>query len=110
MAVTNVDLQIAAGGAPGQPMFVDLVQLDLDASYPAATGGYPIDDLLAAQVGTGRTFIGIVCQNNIPGVAIWCAYDQVNGKLQCYDWAGAEIANGTNLAAVVNLELGFLSY
>ena len=59
MAITNETLAASFGGAPGQPTFVDIVTLDLDASYPA--GGYPefYAITLAPIIGEGKTILGL---------------------------------------------------
>jgi hypothetical protein len=108
MALTNVTLKYQAGFAPGEPNYRDIVTLDLDASYP--TGGYPeFNAAVAAVIGPDKT-IQHIAANNIPGSpAVIPMYDRTNDKLVCYDFAGAEVTNATDLQAVVGLELVIFS-
>lgn len=113
MGITNFDKQAGAGGAPGNPQFWDVVEMDLDASY--VTGGYDLSAgstdrlLLDAQIGSGRTIQAVV-QLNYP-VATWIVeWDDTNDKLKVLvDATKAEAANGTNLATMVDLRLLILS-
>jgi len=105
MAITNVALQDKIGGAPGDPVFTDVVTLSLDASYPA--GGYVgFTASVEGQIGLGKTILE-VNQNNVPGSpAVYVAYDRTLDALVCYVWAtGVEVAGGVNLSGVVGLEL-----
>lgn len=109
MAITNAALAVASGGAPGQPQYDDIVTLDLDASYPnpGPTGGYAdfYATTLAPIIGKGKTVIAVRQNNSVGTTPVHVGYDRANDKLLCYDWAGAEIANGVDLSGVVGLEL-----
>ena len=103
MAITNVELKAAFGGAPGQPTFTDIVEIDLDSSYPEATGGYAgIAAILQAVIGADKTIISME-QQNYPA-PFFCSYDRANDKLQVYTEALVEVANAVDLAAMANVE------
>jgi len=98
MAAT-VTLQTSAGKQPAAPTFVERVRLQGDTSYPAATGGYPLG--LATVLGPGaKEVLGVM-----PAVQVgndWgIQYDRANDKVKVFLVStGAEVANGTNLAAL----------
>ena len=107
MAITNTTLVETTGGAPGQKLYVDAITLDLDANPPS--GGYAgFEAIVQAVIGSGRTLVGIV-QNNNPGTTkARHRYDRANDKLLCLAWDGTEITS--TLAANTGLELICLSY
>jgi hypothetical protein len=69
-----------------------VTQCTFDSSYP--TGGEP---LVPADL--GLTTIDYLAANTDGSNAF--VWDKPNGKLKAYTAAGAEVANATNLAAVV---------
>ena len=107
MAITNVALTDHIGYAPGQPTFVDVVTLDLDATYPA--GGYPnFTATVEAIIGKGKQILHVGF-NNTPGTTkVYPLYDIANDKLVMNDWAGAENVV-VDLSGCVGLELVIFS-
>jgi hypothetical protein len=106
MSLSNVALAVQAGAAPGNPVYKDIVTLDLDSSY--VTGGYAtFNASVAGVIGKGKTIMS-VSQNNFPGNVI-AKYDRANDKLMIFEVAAgptiSEVANGTNLASITGLEL-----
>lgn len=108
MALTLLASQAKAGFAPGDPMYIDVITLSLDNSYP--TGGYAFDALFASSIAKGRTILGVT-QNNEPGsVKIHPRYVRSTGKLMAIvQSTGAEVAAAVDLSSVVGLELVVLS-
>ena len=114
MGITNFDKKASGGGAPGNPQFWDIVEMDLDASY--ATGGYDLSAgstdraLLDAQIGSGRTIQAVV-PLNFPGTTKhYPEWDDTNDKLKILvDATKAEAANGADLSSMADLRLLILS-
>jgi hypothetical protein len=108
MAITNATFKTKMGQAPGDPMPALVMTCDLDASY--VTGGYAnfkatVLAACKAEVGTDISILH-VAQNNVPGTpAVVVKYDRTNDKLVCYDWAGAQVANATDLSGIDQIEL-----
>ena len=101
MAILNVALAAATGGAPGNPQYIDIVTLDLSAGYTA--GGWA-DFSVSVQdaIGKGKT-IQTVVQNNIPGTPkVLVKYDRTTEAL-------IEVAPAGDLSGVVGLELVIIS-
>lgn len=115
MAITNVAKIGNQGlGATNKVEFINLVDLDLDASYPNAgggAGGYPsFSATIQTAIGTDRTIIGIIQEgpSGPAGFDYICRWNRVTDKLQVFQSNGAaaafiEIANGVSLATVTNL-------
>jgi hypothetical protein len=112
MALANITQPAAAGNAPGDPIFHKIVELDLDASYPA--GGYDMAagtaDRIAldAVIGADKTILAVVqqTQHAIAVKGITVTWDYANTKLRVWDAAtGLEMAGATNLSSVTNLQL-----
>ena len=102
MAITNVELKASFGGAPGQPTFTDIVEIDLDNAY--ATGGYTgFAAILQAVIGAGREILNVE-QNNFPTAHI-VKYDRTNDTLVVYTEALVEAVNATDLSLAADLEL-----
>lgn len=69
-----------------------VAQCTFDSSYP--TGGEP---LVPSDLGL-RDIEYLAANTDGSNAFVW---DKTNGKLKAYTAAGAEVANATNLAAVV---------
>ena len=120
MAITNVAASVLTGQAPGDPVYMDLVTLDLDATYPA--GGYDFSAgaaarlLLDAQIGAGRTIVDVKATTNhaAPSTAantLLFQWDPANDKLMVLlNTTAAEVAAGdADLSGVTDLGLLFIS-
>lgn len=106
MAITNISQVTGATTTPGSPIFLDIVELDLDASYPA--GGYTeFTSTLASTIGEGRTLLGVV-QLNFP-IAVHVQYNKATDKLQCYTEALVEHSGSDNLSSATDLRLLVIS-
>ena len=92
MAILNVALAAATGGAPGNPQYIDIVTLDLSAGYTA--GGWA-DFSVSVQdaIGKGKTI----------------QTDRTTDKLVCVTEALIEVAPAGDLSGVVGLELVIIS-
>jgi len=112
MAITNV----AAVGTQGpqcsnKPVFIDRVDLDLDASYP--TGGYTtISTTIKAVIGANKTIIAIQQASPCGGYKLF--WDRTNDKLMAYQGAAglgadSEVSNATNLSTITNCEFIVIS-
>lgn len=108
MAISNVALAAAIGGAPGNPQYIDIVTLDLSAGY--TTGGWvDFSASVEAAIGKGKTIRAIV-QNNFPGTPkVLVTYDRAADTLLCHTEALVEVAPAGDLVAVVGLELVIFS-
>jgi len=108
MAISNVSRVAKAGSAPGDPVYHDIVTMDLDNVYPS--GGYPaFEASVKGQIGEGRTILAVRA-NNSPGTPkVFPFYDRDNDKLLMHDWAGAEFSGSSDLSGVVGLELDIMS-
>lgn len=105
MTITNPTAVRSAGGAPGDPLYHDLIAVDLDASYP--TGGYlTFSTTVQGIIGKGRTVLGIK-QVNFPGATKHFAeYDEANDKLKMLIYTTAiEAAGSADLSDHVGVKL-----
>lgn len=107
MAISNVALVGNQGlGHTSKVHFLNLLDLDLDNNYPA--GGYAgIGASLKAAIGTDKTIIGFLQMTDGGGYNL--KYDRANDKLKVLQGAAGagpdeEVAGGTNLAAITNVE------
>lgn len=83
MSIANISLVDSIGGAPGDPVFADLVELDLDNAYPA--GGYTtLATVLQDAIGKGKTILSVEQQNSPGTVKIKTKYDYDAGSLMAY--------------------------
>ena len=103
MAAT-ITLQDTIGEVPSAPTFVARIRVQGDASYPQATGGYPLglDTLLP-----GKTILGVTMSvvADLTPSDIGCVYDRANDKLKCFVIStGTEVAD-TASAAALDVEL-----
>lgn len=103
MAITNVSSKDRVGFAPGAPVFLDVVELDLDDSYPNPAGYANFSDTIESVIGKGRTILGVF-QVNQPAAWI-CRYNPATDALHVYTEALAEAANGANLATMADVQL-----
>jgi hypothetical protein len=117
MTIANASLVAAAGNAPGDPLYAQVAELDLDNSYPANGYDFAVGTAnrtaLDAVIGAGKTIVGVAqqTQHAISAKGITVTWDFANTKLRVWDAAtGAEIAGAVNLSTVVNLQLLILSW
>jgi len=113
MTLANISAVAAAGNAPGDPVYTQVVELDLDASYPA--NGYPMVEgtdadrtALNVVIGKGKTVLAVVqqTQHAIAAKGITVTWDFANTKLRVWDAAtGLEIAGAVDLSSVTDLQL-----
>ena len=102
MALTGVALAGTQGmHSSARAEFVDNVTVTLDASYPAATGGYPtFGTTLAGVIGNGKTIMFVIPTSACGGYRP--VYNRATNKLQIYQGAAGlgpdtEVPNGTDL-------------
>jgi hypothetical protein len=107
MALTIGTKAAYAGAAPGDPLFIDIVPVAFDNSYP--TGGEAAEALIQAKIGPSRTILAVMQNGLNSGSAINVRWVRSTGKLMALDWAGAEIAGTTDLSSVTDLELVVIS-
>lgn len=107
MSLTIANTDIEAGRA-SQANFLSYLEIDLDDSYPQATGGYD----LAAAIDA----IGIMPDHGVLHVQIQQTatytfrWNQSTKKFTVHATAdGAEAANGADLQAVVGLQAAIFS-
>ncbi len=98
------------GAKPLAPSFIDRLTVTADDSYPAATGGYPID--LSTEL-PGKTVVAVIPVMSSDGYLGW--WDAQNGKLKFYyfnydaaDGPAIEVVNAADLTDVT-LDLVILS-
>lgn len=112
MALTNGAVVAQGGGAPGDPLYVETVSFDLDASYP--TGGYASFTAFVNAISTafaGKTILSVLAassQGYIP------EFDSANDKLKLLVCAAAtsplaEVAGTTNLSAVTGFQVTIIA-
>lgn len=98
MAAEDVTLITQAGQKPSAPTFVDVVDVEGEASY--TTGGLVIG--LQALIGEGKTILGVLIPYVVGnGDAKWGQYDAANDKLIALTAAGAEVTATTDLTGQV---------
>lgn len=95
MALGNVSSVDRVGFAPGEPTYCDVVELDLDTSYPATPGYTDFASAVEAYIGKGKTIVA-VAQLNQPAAFI-CRYDGT--ALRVYTEALVEVADTVDLVA-----------
>jgi len=84
-----------------------LVQFDLDGSY--TTGGYTtFSTSVATILGSKITMVG--ARQTSPAGGYRLFWDRANDKLMVYEYpttkgVSTEVANGTNLAAITDVEM-----
>ncbi len=120
MATSNHAALQTDGNAPGDPSWVDLISLDLDASYPA--GGYDFAvgtaerTALDAVIGKGKTIYAAMAQtvHAAPSTAastLDFVWDAANDTLMAFiSTTGVEAAAGdADMSGVTGLVLVLFS-
>lgn len=119
MALSNGTVEIKAGGAPGNPLFAQVIEFDLDNAYPNTEGGYgPFSEFVEALTGGLTKNLTIIAVLPVDCKGYTPIYDAAADLLQFwyadYD-AGAdgpliEVANDADLAAVTNVRVLVLAH
>lgn len=105
MAAEDVTLISTDGAVPSRPLYVDLVDVEGEASY--TTGGLVIG--LQALIGAGKSILAVhVAQDIANGDAQQGQYDAANDKLIALTDAGVQVAGAVDLTGQV-LRLTVLS-
>jgi hypothetical protein len=102
MAMTVGDAVLPGGGDPGSPVFVDIVPLTGDDSYP--DGGYDITALIQAKIGAGRTIVAVLQVGEDPADTWLSRWDRANGKLMLMTEALAQVSATTDVQTFANVD------